>query len=113
MECCGSILSDTKRLAHFDGEATHESGVLVVNECLGESYMFEHMFQVEFGNSFSRDVSLHGTRMTALVHLWSVIVSIESKPFDSGNLTMKSIATVLKGNTPGFANIGLKGALLV
>ena len=47
-------------------------------------------------------VSLHGIRMTALVQSWSVIVSIESKPFDSGNLTMKSIATVSKGSAPGF-----------
>ena len=58
-------------------------------------------------------VSLHGIRMTALVQSWSVIVSIESKPFDNGNLTMKSIATVSKGSAPGLANIGLSGALLV
>ena len=58
-------------------------------------------------------VLLHGMRMTALVQLWSVIVSTESKPFDSGNLTMKSMAIVSKGNTPGFVNIGLSGALLV
>ena len=58
-------------------------------------------------------VSLHGIRMTALVQSWSVIVSIESKPFDNGNLTMKSIATVSKGSAPGFANMGLSGALLV
>src|SRR6266850_6699657 len=39
-------------------------------------------------------VSLHGKRITALVQSWSVIVRIESYPFDSGNLTMKSIAMV-------------------
>ena len=58
-------------------------------------------------------ISLHGIRMTALVQSLSVIVSTESKPFVSGNLTMKSMATVSKGSAPGFANIGLSGALLV
>ena len=50
--------------------------------------------------------------MTALVQSWSMIVSIELKPFDSGNLMMKSIAIVSKGNAPGLVKMGFSGALL-
>ena len=55
VEGCGGVLSDAKRLTHFDGETTHESGVSVMDEHFGEPYTFEHMFQVEFGNSFGCD----------------------------------------------------------
>ena len=43
---------------------------------------------------------------------WSMTVSTELKPFNGGNLTIKSMATVLNGSTPGFANMGLSGAFL-
>ena len=52
MKHCGGVLHDTERLAHFDRKATHEAGVLVMDEYFGESYMFEDVFQVEFGNPF-------------------------------------------------------------
>ena len=54
--------------------------------------------------------SLQGINMTALVQSWSVTVSTESYPSESGNLTMKSMATVSKGSASGFANMGLNGA---
>jgi hypothetical protein len=57
-------------------------------------------------------VSLHGMKMAALVQSWSVIVSIESNPFESGNLTMKSMATVSNGIASGFGKMGASGAFL-
>ena len=53
MECCRSILSDAKCLAHLDRKAAHEVGVSVMDEQFGESHTFEHVFQVQLGNSFS------------------------------------------------------------
>ena len=44
-------MSDTEHLTHFDGKATHELGISVMNECFRESHTFEHVFQVEFGDS--------------------------------------------------------------
>ena len=52
MEHRRGILFDAKGLAHFDHKAAHESGVSVMDKGFWESYMFEHMFQVEFSNSF-------------------------------------------------------------
>jgi hypothetical protein len=40
--------------------------------------------------------SLHGMKIAAFVQPWSVMVSIESYPCETGNLTMKSSATVSK-----------------
>src|SRR6266851_905058 len=42
--------------------------------------------------------SWHGSKITALVQSWSVIVSMESYPFDTSNLTIKSIAMVKNGH---------------
>ena len=50
--------------------------------------------------------STHGMKMVALEQSWSVIVSIESYPWDTGSFVMKSIATVSKGMASGLANIG-------
>ena len=44
VKCRGGVLLDAKRLAHFDGETTHELSVSVVDECFGESYTFEDVF---------------------------------------------------------------------
>ena len=52
MKCGRGVLFDAKSLAHFDREAAHESGVSIVNENVGESYAFENMFQLKFGDSF-------------------------------------------------------------
>ena len=51
----GGILFDAECLAHFDGEAAHESGISVMDECFREPHMFKHMLQVEFGDSFSHN----------------------------------------------------------
>ena len=45
--------------------------------------------------------SLHGINTDAFVQSWSVIVSIESYPEDTGNLTMKSSVTVSNGMASG------------
>ena len=58
-------------------------------------------------------ISFHGIKITALVQLWSVTVSTKSETFDSGNLMMKSIATVLNGSALGFVNMGLNGAFII
>jgi hypothetical protein len=57
-------------------------------------------------------VLLCGMKRAALVQLWSVMVSMESKPFESGNLTMKSIATVSNGSASGCGKMGVSGAFL-
>ena len=54
MKRSGGVLFDTEGLAHLDRKAAHESGISVMNEGVGESYAFEDMFQVEFGDSFCR-----------------------------------------------------------
>src|SRR6266702_5315950 len=56
--------------------------------------------------------SLHGMNIAALLQLWSVMVSIESCPCDTGNLVMKSRVTVSKGIASGQGNIGCNGALV-
>ncbi len=54
--------------------------------------------------------SLHGMNMAALLQSWSVTVSMELYPCDTGNLVMKSNVTVLKGMASGFGYIGCRGA---
>ena len=48
-------MSNARRLAHFDGEAAHESGISVMDKRFRESHMFEHVLQVEFGDSLGCD----------------------------------------------------------
>ena len=45
-----------------------------------------------------------------LVQLWSVIVRIESNPWDSGSLVMKSSTFVSKGSASGVGYMGLSAA---
>src|ERR1700761_5250801 len=54
--------------------------------------------------------SLQGMNMDALEQSWSVTVRIESYPFDSGSLVMKSMATTSNGIASSLAYIGCKGA---
>ena len=59
----------------------------------------------------SADITLlQGIKIAAFEQSWLVIISIESYPPEGGNLTMKSIATISKGNTPGVGRIGCKAA---
>ena len=55
-------------------------------------------------------VSLQGIKIAAFEQSWSVMVNIVSYPLDGGNLTIKSIATVSKGNACGIGEIGPKAA---
>jgi hypothetical protein len=51
-------------------------------------------------------------KMAALEQSWSITVSIESYPCDTGNLVMKSMVTVSKGVASGLAHMGSNGALV-
>jgi hypothetical protein len=51
-------------------------------------------------------------KIAAFVQPWLVIVSIESKPCEMGNLTMKSSVIVSKGVASGLGYIGCRGALV-
>ena len=53
-------------------------------------------------------VSLQGMKIAAFEQSWSVMVSMELYPSDSGNLTMKSIATVSNGSAFGMGKIGCR-----
>ena len=55
-------------------------------------------------------VSLQGMKIVAFEQSWSVMVRIESYLFDGGNLTIKSIATVSKGNARGMGKMGCRVA---
>ena len=55
-------------------------------------------------------VSLQGMKIATFEQLWSVMVSMESYPFEGGNLTIKSIATVSKGNARGMGKMGCRVA---
>ncbi len=57
-------------------------------------------------------LSLQGMNTTALVQSWSVTVSIESHPCETGSLVMKSSMTVSKGIASGLGNMGDNGALV-
>ena len=57
-------------------------------------------------------VSLQGMNRAILVQSWSVIVSMESNPCDSGSLTIKSIAMVSNGAALGVGEMGYNGALV-
>src|ERR1700761_2389273 len=48
--------------------------------------------------------------MAIFVHPWSVIVRMESYPWDLGSLTIKSIAMVENGGAFGCGKIGERGA---
>ena len=50
--------------------------------------------------------SWQGIKMAALEQSWSVTVRMLSNPFESGSLTMRSIATVSKGRAAGVTEIG-------
>jgi hypothetical protein len=56
--------------------------------------------------------SMHGIKIVAFEQSWSVTMSMESYPCDTGSLVMKSTATVSKGVASGFAQMGSNGALV-
>ena len=60
--------------------------------------------------SSAKIVSLQGMKITTFKQSWLVIVSMVSYPLDGGNLTMKSIATVSKGNACDAGEMGHKAA---
>ena len=60
--------------------------------------------------SSAETVSLQGMKIAAFEQSWSVMVNIVSYPLDGGNLTMKSIATVSKGNACDIGEMGRKAA---
>jgi hypothetical protein len=56
--------------------------------------------------------STHGMKIVAFEQSWSVTVSMESYPCDTGSLVMKSTATVSKGVASGLAQMGSSAALV-
>ena len=56
--------------------------------------------------------SIQGMKMAALEQSWSVMVRIESYPWDSGSLTIKSIVIVWKGRAFGSVVMGKVGGLI-
>jgi hypothetical protein len=64
-------------------------------------------------NVSSLDISsTHGMKIVALEQLWSMTVSMESYPCDTGSLVMKSMATVSKGIASGLAQMSSSAALV-
>src|SRR6266571_1517586 len=57
-------------------------------------------------------LSLHGMNIAALVQSWSVMVSIESHPCETGSLVMKSSTTVSNGIASCMGNMGDSRALV-
>jgi hypothetical protein len=55
---------------------------------------------------------LHSMNIAALVQPWSVIVSIELKPCETGRLTMKFNAIVSNGIASSLGYMGCRGALV-
>ena len=53
MEHCRSVLFDTKRLTHLDCKAAHKANISIMDKDFRESYTFEHVFQIELGDSLS------------------------------------------------------------
>src|SRR5580693_7558631 len=56
--------------------------------------------------------SMQGMKMVAFEQSWSVTMSMESYPCDTGSFVMKSTATVLNGVASGLAHMGSNGALV-
>src|SRR6266702_3677833 len=57
-------------------------------------------------------LSLHGMNTAAFMQSWSVTVSIESYPWETGSLVMKSSATVSNGIALCMGKMGDNGTLV-
>ena len=55
---------------------------------------------------------MHGINIDAFVQSWSVIVRMESYPWDLGNFVIKSRAMVSNGIASGLENMGWSAALI-
>ena len=55
-------------------------------------------------------VTLQGSKITALVHPWSVIVRMVLLPFDLGSFVTKSMESVEKGVVVSSGRIGCNGS---
>jgi hypothetical protein len=55
---------------------------------------------------------MHGIKIVAFEQSWSMTVSMESYPCNTGSLVIKSTATVLKGVALGLAQMGSSAALV-
>ena len=56
--------------------------------------------------------STHGINIDAFVQSWSVMVRIESYPWDLGNLVIKSRVIISNGIASGFGKMGCSMALI-
>src|SRR6266702_7117897 len=87
-------------------------GSLSLMNCLGNPYQGNTCWSINPAVSSAVMVSLQGMNTAALLQSWSVMVSIESYPCDTGNLVMKFSAMVSNGIASGCGNIGCSGALV-
>ena len=77
---------------------------------LGSPKRLKTCVRYNLATSSAEIVSVQGMKIAAFEQSWSVMVSIVSYPFNGGNLTMKSIATVSKGNACDVGKIGRRAA---
>ncbi len=87
-------------------------GSLLLMNLLGSPNLGNTCWTISPTVSSAVIASLQGMNIAALLQSWSVTVSIESYPCDTGSLVMKSRATVSKGIASGHGNIGLSSALV-
>src|SRR5580693_9098732 len=90
--------------------ANHGSRSLMI--FVGRPYLANTCFAYKAAVSSPDISSTQGMKIVAFEQSWSVSVSMESYPWDTGNLVIKSTATVSKGIASGLAHIGSKGALV-
>jgi hypothetical protein len=93
---------------NFDANRGSRSLMIFV----GRPYLANTCFAYRAAVSSPDISSMHGMRMVAFEQSWSVTVRMESYPCDTGNLVMKSTATVSKGVASGLAHMGSNGALV-
>jgi hypothetical protein len=94
-------------LLNFDVKHGSQSKIILqgIQKC-GNTYMVYRAAMPSESMPF-----LHGRNIAALVQSWSVIVRIESYPFDGGRSTMRSHAMVLNSCVLGLMVIGYVGIL--
>jgi hypothetical protein len=91
-------------------EANHRSRSLMI--LVGRPYLANTCLVYSAAVSSPEISSMHGMKIVAFEQSWSVTVSMESYPCDTGSLVMKSTATVSKGVASGLAQMGSSAALV-
>src|SRR5580698_7318372 len=85
-------------------EANRGSQLLMI--FVGRPYLANTCLAYRAAVSSPEISSTHGMKTVAFEQSWSMTVSMESYPCDTGSLVMKSTATVSKGVASGLAQMG-------